>query len=413
MNFIYANLLLAAEWRSARELVGMSVDDMRNTLIVELNNRSTESIASLQAQNNDELAWHALMYLWLVEAQIRSPQQLATMSLDNQRNTTILENHKHTGRSIPYLQAYNNWQLTEIASAWWLQSYLKPLIDKLNNVKGAKIAIHNLKDDGGRTMDTLKVLKLNSTSYLGIYHTLVNGVFQLQVAKSSDLKKWTRIAELGGHSHQGDIKRMGSGFLVANEQDIQGQGNNIRLRYYKSLNKLKANQPEYDKSIPRTFSQAAEGTPNIRSIVGTDPAQSVILIGFHYWKDQIVDRLATGVLSNFSQWKPWIDVIANQAIESMKFEGNIGGRYAFSWKNATWFIQEAQVRPNDWAAWRLLLGNGRFYIQLDLDTNGGSSSFANPSITNLSSNRYVANTFLHGQASAPGESGQLLYVFHE
>lgn len=122
-------VLLSAGWRSAEELTHMSPEDMRNTLIVELNKHSTDSIQSLQGQSNVELAWHGLMYLWLVEAKIRTPQQLSDMSLDNQRNTTIVENHNHTGKDISKLQALNNWQLTEMAYGWWLPEHLKPLIE--------------------------------------------------------------------------------------------------------------------------------------------------------------------------------------------------------------------------------------------------------------------------------------------
>ena len=88
------------------------------TLIVELSKHSTDPIASMQARGRQELAWSGLLYLWLLEAKVRTPQQLAQMSLAAQRNTTIVENHNHTGKTIGDLQHLNNWQLTELAYGW-------------------------------------------------------------------------------------------------------------------------------------------------------------------------------------------------------------------------------------------------------------------------------------------------------
>jgi hypothetical protein len=109
------SMLLAGGWRTAAELANMSADDMRNTLIVVLSQNSTDNVPSLQAQTSQELTWHARMYLWLVAAGIRTSSELSAMSLDNQRNGTIVEINKQKGISIGALQAKKNEELMQIA----------------------------------------------------------------------------------------------------------------------------------------------------------------------------------------------------------------------------------------------------------------------------------------------------------
>jgi len=110
----FDEVLLAGGWRTKTELSAMSVDDKRNTLIVELNQHSTDSISVLQGKNNQALAEHGLINLWLSNNNIRTPQQLAEMSLGNQRNTVIVEINKRIGTPIPDLQAKNNGLLLDI-----------------------------------------------------------------------------------------------------------------------------------------------------------------------------------------------------------------------------------------------------------------------------------------------------------
>lgn len=80
--------LLLNGWRTMSELNTMSADDMRNTLIVELNKASTDTIPSLQGRNDTQLTWHAIMYYFLLD-EGHTAASLAQMSLDDQRNTMI------------------------------------------------------------------------------------------------------------------------------------------------------------------------------------------------------------------------------------------------------------------------------------------------------------------------------------
>ena len=69
----------------------MSADDHRNTLIVELSNRTNQPVAHFQALGDAELEGRGATLVCLREAGIRTDAQLKTMSDDDRRNTLIAE----------------------------------------------------------------------------------------------------------------------------------------------------------------------------------------------------------------------------------------------------------------------------------------------------------------------------------
>ncbi len=80
-------VLIAGRFRTQRELNQMSLDDQRNTLIVELTAHSNQS--NYQAFNNAELEGMGAVMVYLRGAGIRSDADLRRMSADDQRNTLI------------------------------------------------------------------------------------------------------------------------------------------------------------------------------------------------------------------------------------------------------------------------------------------------------------------------------------
>jgi hypothetical protein len=234
--------------------------------------------------------------------------------------------------------------------------------------------------------------------------------FEMYLAGSNDLKKWIRITNLGNRSHQGDIKKWGTGYVIINEEDKVEGANNIRVRYYASYNKLCINAPEYSTGLARQFSKYAEGTPDIREIKGDSPENSHLLIGFHYFNKGDVDYQAIGILKNFTNWKAWKDDISNKNIIEMGFKGNIGARSSFKSFDKTFVLQEAQLEKHDFSKWRLLIGDGAFYTQLNLKTPKGATSFANPGVTEIGEEEFVITTFLPSEGNRRQEKGQLLYV---
>lgn len=407
-----AKTLLHNEWISIPLLMSSSYSDLRNLVISELDEKCSNSQESLQKLNDIDLCWSALMYEFLLEAGIRSYQQLMIMSLDDFRNTIIDLNAKNTDFPIAELQGMNNDRNLNIACNWWFykNSQTKLIIDKLNNVAGSNPSF-NIKDNENKGMDVLRIVKADEDYvYLGVYHAMANeNQFKLYLAGSNDLKTWIRIAELGDRSHQGDIKKWGNGYLVANEQDPVQGSNNIQIRYYSSYSNLVDNKPANTKSIPQTFSTLAEGTPDIRKIEGSSPSNSHILIGYHYYDNGIKDQLAIGILQNFSNWRTWKDVISNRNIQEMGFTGNIGGRSGFI-HSGNYVIQEAQITPGDWGSWRFLFGDRAFYYLLQPVTPQRSVSFANPGVSPVDTNVFGVSGFMHSAGNSNGEIGELLYT---
>ena len=88
-------VLLAGQFRTHHEINGMSQEDQRNTLIVELSNRSNQS--NFQAFNDAELADAGAVLVFLRTARIRDDAQLKTISIDDMRNILIVEIGAMTG----------------------------------------------------------------------------------------------------------------------------------------------------------------------------------------------------------------------------------------------------------------------------------------------------------------------------
>jgi hypothetical protein len=84
---------------------------MRNTLIVELTNRSNK--ADFQRFDNDTLAGMGAVLVFLREAKIRDDRTLKTMTADDQRNTLIVEIGAQTGLGAE-LQGFSNMDLVLI-----------------------------------------------------------------------------------------------------------------------------------------------------------------------------------------------------------------------------------------------------------------------------------------------------------
>lgn len=82
-------VLLAGKFRTQHELNTMSAEDHRNTLIVELSGRNNQQ--NFQSFNNFELAGMGAVLVFLREARIRDDAQLKTITIDDMRNILIVE----------------------------------------------------------------------------------------------------------------------------------------------------------------------------------------------------------------------------------------------------------------------------------------------------------------------------------
>src|SRR5690242_6134911 len=100
-------ILLAGQFRTQHELNGMSSEDQRNTLIVELAGRTNQPVGHFQAMDDATLAGTGAVLLFLRTARIRTDQELRSMSDDDQRNTLIVEIGPQTGLGRE-LQGHSN-----------------------------------------------------------------------------------------------------------------------------------------------------------------------------------------------------------------------------------------------------------------------------------------------------------------
>jgi hypothetical protein len=112
--FPIRGVLLAGGFRTQAQLNVMRRGDQRNTLIVELANHSRSSVADLQALPNDVLAGAGAVMVFLRRGGIRDDAALRTMSVDDQRNTLIVELGIQTGARIDQLQALDSLDLVQL-----------------------------------------------------------------------------------------------------------------------------------------------------------------------------------------------------------------------------------------------------------------------------------------------------------
>ena len=98
-------VLLAGGFRTHHDLIAMSAEDQRNTLIVEMVAHSNQPVDFYQGLNDFELAGVGAVMVFLRGAGIRDDAQLQTISADDQRNIMIVEidGQTHLGAQLQRL----------------------------------------------------------------------------------------------------------------------------------------------------------------------------------------------------------------------------------------------------------------------------------------------------------------------
>jgi hypothetical protein len=153
---VIRGVLLAGKFRSQEELNGMSRDDQRNTLIVELVNHSNQPVGHFQGLDDAAVAGAGALMVFLRETRARTDDELRRMSDDDQRNTAIVILNAQTGIPGPRLQGMSNLELVHevlgidvdvfgaIGDKWrelgGLKSFLgPPTSDELDFDEGGKV----------------------------------------------------------------------------------------------------------------------------------------------------------------------------------------------------------------------------------------------------------------------------------
>jgi hypothetical protein len=211
--------------------------------------------------------------------------------------------------------------------------------------------------------------------------------------------------------------------LVAYERDapdpdpaVVSRSSLVFERYASVAALLAGDPPTAAIAPPRTLSAYSEGTPSIRSVsLAPDLAHSTIAVDFHYFRDQVVDRQASGVLTDFTTWSSQTAPDVDAAFAPFGVSGNLGDRDDVVLRGVDRTLFEGQLTPRDFGSWRLF-GYDRATATarpLRMRTGGGSRAFGNPTATALvaPSGRpaVFASAFLFSEGAAPGEAGQAVW----
>jgi hypothetical protein len=294
-----------------------------------------------------------------------------------------------------------------------------PYRDVLEQVTMADGYRYTTRDHLGRSMDTLKILRLGSKRYVGVYHTLLDGRLGVHVATSHNLVSWHERALLANNASQPTVaRRPGGGYLVAYEKDSGCRdGNNcLAFRRYRSARQLlRGKQIARERRIPRTFSKCAEGTPNFFTVTAR-----TFDIGFHFFKDCRVDRQARGTYDLVTgKWKPrTLPGIDSQLLAAgADGSGNIGDRDSAFYRpaGAVRGVYEAMIGPRSagFGVWRCFAEEAGVFTQLVVRTHHGSTACANPTVTNarLPNGRpgLIVTYFIPVEGAGRNEAGTLVF----
>lgn len=293
-----------------------------------------------------------------------------------------------------------------------------PIRDELRtiieSVTAADAYIYNARDSEGRVMDTAKIIEDPDGGYLAIYHSYIDGAFHVSIATSADLLNWAFERELGDNASQPYLVALpDGGFIAAWEQEPD---NHLAFRYYSSREDLLNGVASRSFDAPQWLSDCAEGTPNIYSIeLSPDIDQSIIDVGAHYYRNCDRDLQQRGTLKNFESWEAEPQTELDEALIQLGVEGSIGDRDTVLYKEHLFSVIEGQFIQGDWRTWRpfLIAYETGAVEQLNIITHGGSTAFANPTITNLPApnggSALVVTLFVPSEGAAPGEAGELIY----
>ena len=297
------------------------------------------------------------------------------------------------------------------------------LVALLEDVAGATGSRYQAHDELGVGLDTAKIIPNPQGGYLAVYHHLLNNSFQVRLARSVNLLDWTYVATLEANASQPTVEKLSDGsFLVAYEKKgsgttCRGSGSCLGFEHYASAAALLAASPGRTVTVNRTLSSCNEGTPNIyAATLNPDLDHSIINVGFHYFSGCNVDRQAVGTLTNFASWKTQADAKLNTLFTNLgTVKGNVGDRDAFFYQGKPYSLVEGQDTKNDYSTWHPYLYDrtANSLTRLGLRTDQGSTSFGNPTFTDLilpdGQRGFVATQFIFSEGAKPGEAGPLVY----
>lgn len=283
----------------------------------------------------------------------------------------------------------------------------KILFNTLQNIKDSDGFSYQAMDDKDNSLDCIKIIPYQNDTFLGVYHTLnPSKQFDVHLSISTNILEWKFQCTIGVNASQPTILIYNQKIYVLWEQEPE---NHLQLNIYENLYSLLNNTPLHRISLPRKLSSFAEGTPNFYSINDT-----LISIGFHYYKNGVVDRIAMGELKNLIEWNELDDKAVNESFMNYCIFGNIGDRDFLNFNNKSYLILEAQKAKNDFSTWRIFLYDidQNISIPLNIKTHFGSKAFSNPTVTIAQLNgkkTLIASYFIPHEGAEENEDGSLIF----
>lgn len=401
--------------RTAHELLaGMSNDDVSNTAIVELSTRSANTVADLHRKggSDDDLAGMLCLEQALLLGGYRTAAELKTMSVDDWRNTLIVELASLTSLPVSKLQGMRNVELARQASEPSMRKQYAPLLNFLERHDGGDQQqqqqqqlqphshAHLLRRAGvctsnaGNSMDCASFLAVPEKGIqVALYHILSgDDLFHLELAvrrtnffatapqqsttfSSSSCAaaaglEWKRVGrlQLNPLSSSGQKEPEGVGFsqgqlyrpfsssssnnsggpvlLLAEISERSCRHPRIFLRWYPSVDALIDSfaggggeggsekctaggsavlSPQRTLLLGCPWASTAEGTPSLIEAEGSSPDACVLTIMFHTYVmdgENRTDRPAIGVLTTTTA--------AAEAGAASAFSG-INNKFDFRW----------------------------------------------------------------------------------
>jgi hypothetical protein len=310
----------------------------------------------------------------------------------------------------------------------------------VEDVGAADGSVFELTDSRGASMVALKVIE-NATPnaggdnrYIGVYQSSADGRLTVDVATSEDLVNWTWRAVLAGEATQPYIAGVTGepgGYVVAVESRAGcasffpggpiSPTACLRILYYTDLAALLGGLPARDEQFATKLSACSEGTPSLgsASFVNGNLDAPLIYYRAHYSQSCAVDRQAQGAIINWSDNGRTI-ASATSIDSALTLAGAVGShRDRDRYKGTRYFLFDGNLEPGAAPSSARVFeydNDLRSARKLDIVTPGGSTAFADPTLTTLTDPKgkeaTLVTLYLPPEAAAPGEAGELLY-WHE
>lgn len=277
----------------------------------------------------------------------------------------------------------------------------------IENVAQATARRYHATDNRGNVMDGVKIIASAAAGgFIGVYHTFDGAIFNVHLATSTDLMNWTWRRQLASQASQPTLRPSAAGYVAAWEQEPD---NHLKFAYYSNWTDLLNGVASKAFDAPRELSPCAEGTPNLYSA-----SSSSIDVGFHFFWNCDVDRQARGT-TDWTSWSSSREEQLDGAVLAHGVEGNVGDRDGtFSFRAYDFLLIEGQFVKGDFGSWRTFLYDhqtGKADL-LSIQTNAGSTAFANPTIEYVeigAQKAILVTLFLPHEGAGGGEAGELIY----